>query len=330
MSNVKLNRPISGTVYAYYLFNALCLALVVFYVVGLPTKLRVEYVPEITAFLIVWLTVVYFTYLGLFFEQWCESTKRSYLTTWYEQTASLVTIYYRPLVRLLRGHDQVALASRELIIESEKDPIFLNGLVIFLGAASNQSDKSQRDSLANFSEENERTPAQVYQGAIEELMGHSVPVIRVISLLTSNEFDERSIEKKKQYLSWLRNQIAQLKRNRNYVIYENKRAPKWGSSSASIFTSKGFLQFTSSIGDALLVKDAWISRHLIESVMLELAKANPSNKTAYTQMEAVEFFSVSAGNPFGQNLPAVELEAIMRELNKKIHKPERLSENKNH
>lgn len=316
MKQKKVDTVEDRNVSFFVIFNFVCAFLIVFSLIYIfPTELT--YWREILVFIIVWIHISYISYLASSFVQWCDDTKRTSLAIWHRKSAKLIESTYRPLVRMLRTYDEVALASRELIVKGGGKPIYLDSRLIFLGAASNQSDKSHRQPEALI-EDGGRTPAQVYQGAVDELMSNFTPVYRVISLLTETEFAQRSIEKRRQYVSWLRNQIAQLKKNKNYILYDNKRAPKWGSSGASIFTSDGYLHFTSSTGGALLVKDEWISRQLVYSIMSELEKTGPTNKQAFTQMKKEEFFSSLKDDQFGENMLPIMLEERMKNLIKQI------------
>src|SRR5580765_4292874 len=167
-------------------------------------------IAEYTEILLVWFVLSYLSYRRVDFERWCGSNLRLSLGKWHLALAKLVDANYRPMVRLLHTPDEVSLAARNLITDKNNDPIFLNGKVVFLGAAANQSDRSKRESSVR-SEDSERTPTQVYQGAVEEAMSKLSPIYRVVSLLTREEFSKRSLAKQQQYISWLGNQIAQLK-----------------------------------------------------------------------------------------------------------------------
>lgn len=260
--------------------------------------------------ILAWLILTYTAYVRNIFDNWCDAFETVSIVGWQNVVAELVQTKFRPMVRTLKSVDEVSLAARELIVDTGNIPIFLQGRIIFLGAAANQSDKSRRDSLA-ISEDSERTPAQIYQGAVEEVMSNYSTIYRVISLLTDEEFASRSLNKKRQYISWLRNQISQLKRNKNYILFDNRRAPKWGASGAAIFTNNGYLQFTTVGGQALFVKDEWLSRHLVAAIMGELTGASMENKHAYTQMEVEEYSLYSDDERFGTNIPAERLQAHM-------------------
>lgn len=270
-----------------------------------------------SAILLVWFALSYLSYSRVSFERWCDTSCRLNVGEWYRTLAMAIDANYRPMVRLLHSRDEVSLAARDLIIEKRNTPIFLNGRIIFLGAAANQSDRSRRESLV-ISEDSERTPTQVYQGAVEEAMSKLSPIYRVVSLLTLDEFSKRSLAKKRQYLSWITNQITQLKRNKNYILLDNKRAPKWGSSGAAIFSSVGYLQFTSAGGRALFVRDEWLSRHMMATIMADLSEAQAGNKAAYTQMEKEEISLYSNENQFGDSRSADDLSSHFEELNAEL------------
>lgn len=267
--------------------------------------------------LLVWFALSYLSYRRVSFERWCSASCRLSIGEWYRRLSIIVDIYYRPMVRLLHSHDEVSLAARDLITDKRNTSIFLNGKVIFLGAAANQSDRSRRESLV-ISEDSERTPAQVYQGAVEEAMSKLSPIYRIVSLLTLEDFSKRSLAKKRQYLSWIANQTAQLKRNKNYILLDNKRAPKWGASGAAIFSSIGYLQFTSAGGRALFVRDEWLSRHMMATIMANLSEAKAENKAAYTQMEKEEISLYSNDNQFGDSRSADDLSRHFEELNARL------------
>lgn len=234
---------------------------------------------------------------------------------WQNVLSSEISENFQPLVRVLSNYSEVSLAARNLIVSKGRRPVFLNARVVFLGAAGNQSEKSRRDAMAvELSEDTERTPAQVYQGAVEELMSSQTPVFRIVGLLSEDEFRSRSREKRAQYLSWLRHQVGQLKKNHNYVIFDNRRAPLWGASGASIFSSDGFLQQTGVSGDALFLKDAWVSRKLMQAVMRELRGARPENKLAFSQAEDTELRETTEIGLVGEKMSVMSLEDRMLKL----------------
>lgn len=313
----KLSIALRTNAYVYFILVGLIGA---FFLLALslpfsPQKGTTSVAPirDIQIVILVWFFLTYIAYLRISFDRWCNAYELLGIGIWYKEISSVIDTHYRPLVRILNNFDEVSLAARDLIVDSNSSAIFLNSSIIFLGAAANQSDKSRKDSLL-ISEDSERTPAQVYQGAVEEIMSNFVPVFRVISLLTEDEFTSRSLAKKRQYLSWLRNQISQLRRNKNYVLLNNSRAPKWGASGAAIFTSSGYLQFSSVGGRALFIKDEWLSRHLVASVMIELGSAKQENKSAYTQMDKEEFFLYSESQKLGGNISAEVLNGHLNKL----------------
>lgn len=263
--------------------------------------------------LLVWFALSYLAYRRISFERWCSAKLRLSLGQWYQALTQIVADNYRPMVRLLQSPDDVSLAARALITDQDNVPVFLNGKVVFLGAAANQSDRSKRESSVS-SEDSERTPTQIYQGAVEEAMSKLSPIYRIVSLLTPEEFSKRSLEKRRQYVSWIGNQISQLKRNANYVLLDNKRAPKWGSAGAAILSSSGYLQFTRAGGNALFVKDRWLSRHMMSAIMVDLSETKTGNKQAYTQMESDEIALYSSDSQFGRSLSADDLSKLVGEL----------------
>jgi hypothetical protein len=272
---------------------------------------------QLSMILLVWFALSYLSYRRVSFERWCGDRGRLSIGDWYRALSAIVETSYRPMVRLLESPDEVSLAARDLISDKANAPIFLNGKVVFLGAAANQSDRSRRESLV-ISEDSERTPAQVYQGAVEEAMSKLHPIYRIISLLTPEEFSSRSLEKRRQYISWISNQIAQLKRNKNYILLDNRRAPKWGAAGAAIFSSRGYFQFTSASGRALFVRDEWLSRHMMRAIMANLGAAKKENKFAYTQMEREEINLYSTDGQFGQSLSASDLDEVLVTLNARV------------
>jgi hypothetical protein len=263
--------------------------------------------------LLVWFALSYLTYRRVGFERWCAAKRRLSVWNWYHALAKTVVDNYRPMVRLLESSDEVSLAARSLITDPDNVPIFLNGKVVFLGAAANQSDRSKRESSVR-SEDSERSPVQIYQGAVEEAMSKLSPIYRIVSLLTPEEFSKRSLDKRRQYISWMGNQISQLKRNPNYVLLDNKRAPKWGTAGAAILSSSGYLQFTRAGGNALFVRDRWLSRHMMSAIMVDLTETKVDNKQAYTQMDSDEIALYSSDNEFGRSLSADDLSKLVEKL----------------
>ncbi len=317
MNKGKIDRRHSGAL-AYLILNLLIASLVLFRIFLGSGQGRSggqsARIVELSMILLVWFALSYVSYRRVNFDRWCGAYGRLSTGRWYRTLSVIVDTNYRPMVRLLHSPDEVSLAARDLITARENIPIFLNGKVIFLGAAANQSDRSRRESLV-ISEDSERTPAQVYQGAVEEAMSKSSPIYRIVSLLTLEEFSERSLTKKRQYISWIGNQIAQLKRNPNYILLDNRRAPKWGSSGAAILSSSGYLQFTGAGGRALFVRDEWLSRHMMTAIMTNLNGARIENKAAYTQMEKEEISLYSNDNQFGDSRSADDLSSHFEKLN---------------
>ena len=255
-----------------------------------------------------WTTSIVLFLQGQHLEMKLSQIKNSARWKWQKDLASEVKTHFQPMVRTLRNRNDVVLAARELIVNGGSTPFFHTARVVFLGAAANQTLQARKEDLRQeLSEDSERTPTQIYQGAVEEVMSEQVPIFRVLSLLSPEEFKTRSKEKKEQYISWLRNQIVQLKKNRNYVIFKNPRAPKWGAAGAAIYTELGFLQFTSASGHALFLKNARIARNVIQSVMDDLRHAKRDNKRAYVSTENNKFTISEQEADYGEKAPIKEL-----------------------
>jgi len=233
------------------------------------------------------------------------------LARWRWQSGLAIEIegFFQPLVRVLAQNKDIAFASRQLILKSRTQAVLMSAKVVFVGAAARQTKKSKREELEEeMTEDKERTPSQIYQGAIEEMMSNQTPVYRVLSLLSKDEFGSRSIEKQNQYIAWIRAQVAQLKRNRNYVIFDNPRAPKWGAAGAGIYTEYGFLQFSNESGEALFVRHERVARGVIHAIAKELTEALTANKKAYTSLSEVDYASDGLSASFGAYMPVGKLE----------------------
>ncbi len=121
------------------------------------------------------------------------------LWEWQKQLSDTVEKHFQPMIQMIQTRDDIALAARELLIKRSARAILPSANIVFLGAASNQTpEEKQEQRRQEMIEDSERTPSQIYHGVIQELMSNSVPILRLVGLLTKNEYDARSTEKKKQ------------------------------------------------------------------------------------------------------------------------------------
>ena len=113
-------------------------------------------------------------------------------------------------------------------------------------------------------------------------------------------------------MNWLKIQIVQLRKNKNYIFIDNKRAPKWGTPGAGIFSSRGFMQFSTGYGTAIFIEDGHLSAQVVNTIISDIVGAKAKNKSAYTTMEEDDFSFDKIHKNFGELKSIDELEDYIK------------------
>ena len=153
--------------------------------------------------------------------------------------------------------------------------------LIFLGAASLQTPTVGLEERKFSRSEVEEAPDQVYHGALEEIASKSLRVGRFTGLLGIEEFRNRSLGVRNRYLSWLKSQLGQMKRNPNYILVDCQRAPKWGALGAMIVCLDQFIQFSHPTGAALSIRDRRLVLAIVRSSIIDIQQSKQTNLKAY-------------------------------------------------
>jgi hypothetical protein len=151
-----------------------------------------------------------------------------------------------PRVMVLRGKREVRSAAAQAIEEECANG--KNPEVAFFGSASLKPSEQEIRDAAHKAEDHELSDALRYDTAVNELKNpdSKVRVSRFIRLLDDVAFTSREGKTRAAYLAWLEYQVAYLKANANYTLYDTRRAPEWGGPRSSIITRTAMLDI---IGD---------------------------------------------------------------------------------
>lgn len=101
---------------------------------------------------------------------------------------------------------------------------------------------------------------------------------RYVSLITDSELKDRSESVKKEYIDWLKEQKALIKKDPNYIVIVSPRAPQWGSSNTSIITKSGLIEIKGHGRSAFAIDDERIAIGLRSSLRKSIYDAQPQNR----------------------------------------------------
>lgn len=193
----------------------------------------------------------------------------------------LVDELHRPSVRLLSNRlELVKSLGTEIRSRSPKSEI----PIVFVGAIAlqtpDEADDSIEQSLA-YDDEDEQSPYQVYQGALEEAASKSIPIQRFVQLPDEDEIRTRSKKWARDYLRWLENQSSQMSRNDNFILINSPRSPKWGAAGARILLAESIYDITYKGGVTIHIRDSRIVNTQKEKVVLSVLSGRLSNVVTY-------------------------------------------------
>lgn len=129
-----------------------------------------------------------------------------------------------------------------------------------------------------------------YSNALSAALEKKIRISRYARFLALEELKIRKIEIIQQYYEWLKRQKIELLENEHSTLYDNIRAPQWGSANSSLITNIGILEIKASGHAALAIYDESIARTMKTSLHNELEKASDKNKKIYTDNQNFEKF----------------------------------------
>lgn len=203
---------------------------------------------------------------------------------------------HRPTIMLLPNSTETAikvgLSVRNLIHNDGDDTI------VFLGAASLQTPpEGTADGVSSivYDDEENESPHQVYQGALEEATSKKANMIRYARLPSVDDVKNRSRDVRSDYTRWLRNQISQLERNENYFLVNSPRAPKWGAAGARIISGEDIFDLTHKNGAAIYIRDATIAQSQAEIIRKGVFSGKIGNIRIYNKnSDGISIFGLGA------------------------------------
>jgi len=207
-----------------------------------------------------------------------------------EHCTEVVQQFRRPLVTLENRPEKVAEVIADAIRAVLKRSTDQRRSITFFGAASLQTPAKGWIPVRpsdTFDQEEQQSPHQIYQGALEAAASSRAHVDRYVHLMSDREFEKRSSAVKNDYLRWLKNQISQMTRNENYVLIDSPRAPQWGASGARIMAGEVFVDLTHKSGAAVVIRDELIAKEQLRSGEEEARSAKPENITLYSNSKSL-------------------------------------------
>jgi hypothetical protein len=150
--------------------------------------------------------------------------------------------------------------------------------VVHFFGAGNLTPSEQELREASDSENSESSDIVRYQNALEDLKNGDVKITRFVWLLDDGRFQLREPKTRESYLKWLQYQVAHLKVNPNYTLYDARRAPEWGGPRSSILTTSRQLDILGDGRVGLLVISARIPDVFRHASTKYFWEAGPNNK----------------------------------------------------
>ncbi len=232
--------------------------------------------------------------------QWLQYAANDYVSKMAEidyvenrHCKDLIQHFRRPLVSLETKPENVAEVAAGAIRDVLKRSTEEGRRVIFFGAASLQTPPKGWVPVRaeGVDAEDEQSPHQIYQGALEAAASSRAHVERYVRLI-GKEFDNRSITAKNDYVKWLKNQLSQMTRNENFVLIDSTRAPKWGTSGARIMAGEVLIDLTHKSGAAIVIRDERIAAEQIASgIKAAISVQQPGNLTVYSKVQISDLTS---------------------------------------
>ena len=155
--------------------------------------------------------------------------------------------------------------------------------ITFVGAVSLQTpdEGSKLEPVQVDEGEDQQSPFQIYQGALEEATSRRVFTQRFVNLPTSDELKARSHSVSADYMRWLKNQISQISRNEQNFLVDTPRAPKWGVAGARIILNESMFDITHKNGMSLHLRDQRIAEMQTQKIRTAALSGSPKNVTVY-------------------------------------------------
>lgn len=168
----------------------------------------------------------------------------------------------RPRTLVLENTDKVLTATADVIhgaiTESSR-----HQFTIFVGAPSFPPELESGQQEDEF----RTTPFTDYMSSLVRLHMNGIKTTLYISLLTKEDFSKKPPATKDKYLKWLQQQIKQLERNPNYVLFDCPSAPAWGDNRSSILSYTAFLDIIGEASSCILIKDEEAARIIKENFL---------------------------------------------------------------
>lgn len=153
-----------------------------------------------------------------------------------------------PTIISLDSRDKVLREAADMILKAINEVSKSKKHIMYVGSGDLLKDNVDDEDA------DKKTAASEYESVMSQVMNDSIPVVRYISLLEDVDFLKRVPSTREAYKNWLKKQIRNLERNERYSFYESLRAPKWGSSRSSIFTSSAVLDVVGNGESGILIR----------------------------------------------------------------------------
>lgn len=152
--------------------------------------------------------------------------------------------------------------------------------ITFYGAANLGERKQVHE------EYSDPTPAiDAFKEAMINVVASNIRVRRHVSLFDLTELEARSRNVQVEYLQWLCNQYAHLNQNEHYALFNNRRAPQWGSNIARLITHEAVLEITGDGESAFAIHDRDIARKIRGSARGAVKRARADNQIRFMQAD---------------------------------------------
>ncbi len=173
----------------------------------------------------------------------------------------LIQKNHSPKIELLEGEYSVPNRVTSLVDAARVEKSEYFRYLIFYGSASLSTPVEEDNYVARNEEQSEGMiySYKRYYSALEAACNEKMQIRRYIRLLSPSEISTRNRSYQTLYLRWLNNQLHQLRRNHNYLLFDCTRAPAWGAGIARIITSTGVAELFDNGKAMILITDDFIS-----------------------------------------------------------------------
>jgi hypothetical protein len=170
-----------------------------------------------------------------------------------EQIQQVIADQLTPSLLELSEPDQVLHYAADLINVARKEVTPTEKFLLYIGSGDLLKEPPEIHDL------DRNSPAMEYQSAVSAARNDHMQVDRYICLIEPWDFQRRQQPTREGYRAWVLKQIENLERNPNYTFWHTMRAPQWGSSRSSIFTSRAMLDVVGNGNSGVLVRGEKIS-----------------------------------------------------------------------